>query len=62
MGSNQYLVSDYSEDFDIVLTDESFGLFLKREGSLVKLKKSTANEIHCTGIKPQGAEAASAFC
>ena len=46
MGSNQYLVSDYSEDFDIVLTDDSFGLFLKREGSLVKLKKSTANEIH----------------
>ena len=46
MGSNQYLVSDYSEDFDLVLTDESFGLFLKRENSLVKLKKSTANEIH----------------
>lgn len=46
MGSNQYLVSNYSDDFDLVLTDESFGLFLKRENSLVKLKKSTANEIH----------------
>lgn len=46
MGSNQYLVSDYSDDFDLVLTDESFGLFLKRENCLVKLKKSTANEIH----------------
>jgi hypothetical protein len=43
---NQFLVKDYSSNFKIVYSDESFGLFLKKTGELVKLRRQAANEIH----------------
>ena len=46
IGDKQFLVADYSEDFKIVYSEESFSLFLKRTNELVKLRRNAANEIH----------------